>query len=259
MRRSRGAGDHPDRHPGQASERAHCCGTTWPSSPSASRTTLIHARWGKFNKFRYVLTNRHVSTKGRLQLFNAVITPTILFGLGSLPLSKRKLEEIDALQRKMLRSIIGWYRVEGEAWSDTMRRMKSGVQSALRQSPVTTWSEVYRRTQHSFGARIVKQNAWPLFAASWDPTRHNNFATQPKRKPGRPRVPTPRPGLAFGSAPARAQHVLGPGAVWRDRLLHCRGEHAPPASRPGCAGWDAHGRWGPAGAQRDQAPHKCHG
>ena len=67
-----------------------------------------------------------------------------------------------------------------------MQRMKSRVQSALRQSPVTTWSEVYRRTQHSFGARIVKQNAWPLFAASWDPTRHNNFATQPKRKPGRP-------------------------------------------------------------------------
>ena len=146
----------------------------------------INAAWGKFNKFRYVLTNRHVSIKGRLQLFNAVITPTILFGLGSLPLTKRQLEEIDALQRKMLRSIVGWYRVEGEAWSDTMRRMKSRVQSALRQSPVTTWSEVYRRTQHSFGARIVKQNAWPLFAASWDPTRHNNFATQPKRKPGRP-------------------------------------------------------------------------
>ena len=29
----------------------------------------------------------------------------------------------------------------GEAWSDTMRRMKSRVQSALRQSPVTAWSE----------------------------------------------------------------------------------------------------------------------
>ena len=136
--------------------------------------------------FRYVLTNRHVSIKGRLQLFNAVITPTILFGLGSLPLTKRQLEDIDALQRKMLRSIVGWYRVEGEAWSDIMRRMKSRVQSALPQWPVPPWSEVYRSTQHSFGSRIVKQNAWPLFAASWDPTRHNNFATQPKRKPGRP-------------------------------------------------------------------------
>ena len=146
----------------------------------------INAAWGKFNKFRYVLTNRHVSIKGRLQLFNAVITPTILFGLGSLPLTKRQLEEIDVLQRKMLRSIVGWYRVEGEAWSDTMRRMKSRVQSSLRQSPVTAWSEVYRSTQHSFVARIVKQSAWPLFAASWDTTRHSNFTTQPKRKPGRP-------------------------------------------------------------------------
>ena len=31
-------------------------------------------------------------------------------------------------QRKMLRSMVGWYRVEGDAWSD----MKSRVQSALR-------------------------------------------------------------------------------------------------------------------------------
>jgi len=49
----------------------------------------INAAWGKFNKFRYVLTNRHVSIKGRLQLFNAVITPRVLFGLGSLRHSLR--------------------------------------------------------------------------------------------------------------------------------------------------------------------------
>ena len=65
---------------------------TWPTGS----TPL----WGKFNKFRYVLTKRPVSINGRLQLFNAVITPTVLFGLGSLPLTKKLLEEIDAVQTK---------------------------------------------------------------------------------------------------------------------------------------------------------------
>ena len=94
----------------------------------------INAAWGKFDKFRYVLTNRHVSIKGRLQLFNAVITPTILFGLGSLPPTKRQLEDIDVLQRKMLRSIVGGYRVEGEAWSDRMLGHclpRAGIQLAI--------------------------------------------------------------------------------------------------------------------------------
>ena len=95
----------------------------------------INTAWGKFNKFRYVLTiltNRHASVRGRLQLFNAVITPTVSFVLGSLPLTK-KLEEIDALQRKNMRCIVGWYRVEGEAWFDTMWRMTCKVQPAHRQ------------------------------------------------------------------------------------------------------------------------------
>ena len=30
-------------------------------------------------------------------------------------------------------------------------------------------------------------------------------------------------------------------------------KHAPPASRSGCAGWAAHGQWGPARAQRDNS------
>ena len=102
------------------------------------------------------------------------------------PLPKKQLEEIDALQQKKLRSIVGWYRVEREAWSDTKITKHSAYESqkfkaALRQSPVTAWSGVFRSTRHSFGARFVKQNAWLLFAASRDTTRHNNFATQPKK------------------------------------------------------------------------------
>ena len=60
----------------------------------------INAAGGKFNKFRYVLANRHVSIRGRLQLFNAVITPTILFGLGSLPLPKDSWKTLTLCKEK---------------------------------------------------------------------------------------------------------------------------------------------------------------
>ena len=63
--------------------------------------------WANFNKHRTVLTNKHVSLKLRLKFFNAVVTPAMIFSLHTLALTKVQLENIDVLQRKMLRSIVG--------------------------------------------------------------------------------------------------------------------------------------------------------
>ena len=47
---------------------------------------------GKFNKLRFIFVNKQQSLKGRLKLFNAVVTPTALFGLSTLALTARQLE-----------------------------------------------------------------------------------------------------------------------------------------------------------------------
>ena len=63
-----------------------------------SRTGLAHrisAAWGKFHRFRFILVNKHLSIKGRLKLFNAMVTPTALFGLSTLALTARQLEQLD--------------------------------------------------------------------------------------------------------------------------------------------------------------------
>ena len=70
----------------------------------------LAAAWGKFRKHRATLLNKHVSIKLRLKLFEAVVTPTVLFGLSTLPISKAQLAQLDVVQRKMLRSIAGWVR-----------------------------------------------------------------------------------------------------------------------------------------------------
>ena len=67
----------------------------------------------------------------RLKLFEAVVTPTVLFGLSCCPLTKQQVESIDALQRRMLRSIVEWRRVPDEHWSETMRMMRGRVDHAL--------------------------------------------------------------------------------------------------------------------------------
>ena len=48
----------------------------------------IQCAWFKFGQHRDVLCNKNVSIQLRLKLFDATVTPTMLFGLAVLPLSK---------------------------------------------------------------------------------------------------------------------------------------------------------------------------
>ena len=82
----------------------------------------IKCGWYAFGKHAGTLCNRNISIKLRLKLFDAVVTPTILFGLSVLPLSQVSLQKIKAAQRKMLRKIVGWVRLATETWEETMRR-----------------------------------------------------------------------------------------------------------------------------------------
>ena len=160
------------------------------------RVELHHRKtiaWAKFNKHRTILTNKHVSflLKLRLKFFNAVVTPAMLFSLHTLALTKVQLESINVLQRKMLRSIVGWVRVNGEDWSETMRRMNHRLGVALELFPLPPWTEQLAKRQFQFAARVASEQSWSSvvghcigLAAGWQA----NFDSMPSRKRGRPLV-----------------------------------------------------------------------
>ena len=94
----------------------------------------------KFHKHRETLINKHVSWKLRLKYFNAMISPTILFGLSSLPLTKFHFQKLNVVHRKMLRSSVGWVVVKEDDWRDTMKRMNDRLQSAMSLHEISRWS-----------------------------------------------------------------------------------------------------------------------
>ncbi|CAE7565538.1 unnamed protein product [Symbiodinium natans] len=145
--------------------------------------------WGKFMKHKHVLQNKHIAVRNRLKYFDAVITPTVLFSLHALPLTQKQLHDLNILQRRMLRSIVGWRRVDGEPWSDTMTRMNQRVASALQQHPVTAWDQQLLSRQYNFAATVTRSQ-WPSLVCKWDPrTRWSaNTTTRPTRIVGRPRA-----------------------------------------------------------------------
>ena len=80
-----------------------------------------------------------MSSKLGFKLSDATITPTIVFGLAILPLSKASLKTITIVQQIMMRKIDGRVRLESELWETTMRRMKHRVDQVLYQYPVVWW------------------------------------------------------------------------------------------------------------------------
>ena len=96
--------------------------------------------WLKFHQHSATLQNRNIPIHLRLRLFEAVVTPSVLYSLTTTPMTVTQLNRLDAMQRKMLRRIVGWIRIDDESWHDTGHRMKYRLARALEQHPVQNWS-----------------------------------------------------------------------------------------------------------------------
>ena len=132
----------------------------------------LQVTWAKFHKHGHVLTNKHVALKLRLKFFDSVLSPTVLFGLATLPLSKSQLQRLDVTQRKMLRTIVGWVAVDSTDWKTTMQRMNEKLDAALRLYPISLWSDAVFRKQFRLSARVCRHlERWPAAAtfleSSW--------------------------------------------------------------------------------------------
>jgi hypothetical protein len=98
---------------------------------------------------------------------------------------------LDALQRKMLRRIIGWRRFPHASWRDTMKRMNDRLNDAHHLVPWKTWTMKLARDQWRFVNHLISGSTglWSrvLCKFNWDIHPDPTTAYQPYRFPGHPR------------------------------------------------------------------------
>ena len=134
----------------------------------------IQAAWYNFHKYQKVLTNGSISIKLRMKLFEATVTPCILFGMSALPIYQCMMDKIDATRRKMLRKMVGWVRYPDEDWSLTMSRMNERVNRALVQWPNSKdWSIRIFSLQWQYACRVrsLPRHSWVVLACKWRPDK----------------------------------------------------------------------------------------
>ena len=115
------------------------CGNLLNRSP-VEFSHRCQCAWTKFHCNHDVLVDKNISVKSRLKFFQSVISPTILFGLSQVAFTRLQLQKLDSIFRRMLRSIVGWVRLESDTWHETMSRMKVRVNRAPVVFPIEDWS-----------------------------------------------------------------------------------------------------------------------
>ena len=115
----------------------------------------IQIAWMKFHQHKDVLIDKNVCIRSRLRFFDAIISPTILFGLGICALTQQQINQLDRVQRRMLRAIVGWVRHNDELWENTMRRMRDRIFNALSIYNVTPWGQQMAANKFKMVSRFM--------------------------------------------------------------------------------------------------------
>ena len=143
----------------------------------------------KFKQLEPSLTDKSVSVKLRLRLFEAVVSPTVTYGLETCCLTQANCDRLDIVQRKMLRRTLGWQPFSAEeSWSERGRVMQERLQRALRLWDVPKWSDAIKGKRESLKATLLNLPAIVYAAVNWDPrqTADQNGHADVKRQVGRP-------------------------------------------------------------------------
>ena len=122
----------------------------------------IDRAWKKFFASKTDLCGRHVNLKSRLKLFNATVTPTLLYGSGSWTMTADRERLLRTTQRRMLRWMLGaiWKRpleeeLQEESWESSSGSNSSHLESETEPNDETeklqeeSWIEWIQRCTHT--------------------------------------------------------------------------------------------------------------
>ena len=101
----------------------------------------IRKAWAAFNKYRAGLCNGGVSLDARLELFDSVVSSTVLYASGTWTMTKERQRQLRTAHREMLRKVLGiQWDAEGTTNCD---KGVLGEDDILHAPKLPTWGGVF--------------------------------------------------------------------------------------------------------------------
>ncbi len=104
----------------------------------------------------HFLQNKHISLVLWLKFFDAVVSAAMLFGLATLSLTKGCLQKLGVVQRRILRSIVRWVRIDDDQnWRNIMAQRNHRMAIADIMFPIEDWEDRLFRSKFRLSHRIA--------------------------------------------------------------------------------------------------------
>ena len=133
--------------------------------------------WAKYNTHKNDLTNDRLPIELRLRLFNATVTPTMMYGSGSWALTEQMRNDVRTQQRKMLRCIARCHKsfpkspYSVEEYVEWIQAATRKTDKLMTQFNVQDWVEEQRRRKWKWAKKVAcrSDERWTHEIAKWDP------------------------------------------------------------------------------------------
>ena len=144
----------------------------------------ISAAWAAFHTHKQELCCRHYRLKDRCRLFEATVTPTLLYGCAAWALTQQMERRLRTQRRRMLRYLFCLHRRSEETWVEYIQRSARECDQLAEEYGMKPWITEYPSRKWQFARRLARHDdeRWSSLIISWLP---NN---EVGRAPGRPRT-----------------------------------------------------------------------
>ena len=144
----------------------------------------MNSAWKAFAKIKQILRSRSYPLRSRLKLFEAVVTPTALYGCESWTLNVSVGDKLKVTWRRMIRQIFQIPRNGDESWVEYIKRATARVESQCAELGFHNWATMQPSRKIKFSEKVISgcRNKGSHRLLRWSPWFRNNVA----RNVGRP-------------------------------------------------------------------------
>ena len=144
----------------------------------------IACGWACFFKFKDALCGRGLPLGDRLKLFEACVTPCILYACSTWTMTLEREHLLNRTRRRMLRWMTRVARHPEEDWIDFITRATHSSEELAASHGLTNWIVTQRQRKWQFAGKVAAQidGRWTHRLLAWRPW----FRCWPRRSVGRP-------------------------------------------------------------------------
>ena len=114
-------------------------------------------RWNRWRKVSVVICDRRLSTKVKGKVYSSVVRPAMVYGLETVAVTKKQVEEMEVAEMKVLRFAMGVTRkdkIRNKYIRGTVKVERLGMK--MREGRLRWYRHVMRRHQEYVGRRIIE-------------------------------------------------------------------------------------------------------